>query len=200
MSWTVPRDAWKGERCFILGGGPSLKEVDIASLRGRGRVIAINCAYLLAPWADMVYFADRDFYKWNRDRLDAYEGDLIVSRHTHPGARHDIKVMKSTKLVPLSRDPAKVGGHDSGSNALNIAFLLGCDPIVLLGFDMRPGNWHDLHEKAQKNDFATKFMPYFHRMAPELERDGVTVLNATPGSALTCFPMVSLDDVLREAA
>ena len=54
--WTAPR-MWDGGECFLLGGGPSLHEVDVNRLRGR-RVIAINQGYKLGDWIDVLFFGD----------------------------------------------------------------------------------------------------------------------------------------------
>jgi len=54
---------WAGEPCFIIGGGPSLKGFDFESLRGKGRVIAINRAYEHVPFADVHFFMDNRYYK-----------------------------------------------------------------------------------------------------------------------------------------
>ena len=54
--WTAPR-IWDGGECFILGGGPSLAAVDVGQLRGR-RVIAVNQAYKLGDWIDVLFFGD----------------------------------------------------------------------------------------------------------------------------------------------
>src|SRR3972149_821520 len=57
--WEVmPDGAWRGERCFIIGGGPSLAGFDFERLRGQGRIIAVNKAYLDAPFADILFFMD----------------------------------------------------------------------------------------------------------------------------------------------
>ena len=48
---------WDGGECFLLGGGPSLHEVDVNRLRGR-RVIAINQGYKLGDWIDVLFFGD----------------------------------------------------------------------------------------------------------------------------------------------
>ena len=58
--WAVP-PIWRGATVVCLGGGPSLTAADAAQCRGRARVIAINDAYRLVPWADLLYFCD---YRW----------------------------------------------------------------------------------------------------------------------------------------
>jgi len=39
-------------------------------------------------------------------------------------------------------------------------------------------------------------LPHFPTLQPALTERGIEVINCTPGSALTCFPMGNLDEVL----
>lgn len=192
--WKVPVDEWHGEAAFILGGGPSLRGFDAEQLRGRGRIIAVNDAGLhMAPWADMLFFADRRWLEWNADKLHLHQGRIVSRRR--PAVMDDIIYWLSFTPGRLSTNPHEVGGLCGGSSAINIAYLLGASPIVLLGFDMRPGNWHENHKRPPaRNSHAFKFIPALEKMAPALEG---RVLNATPGSALTCFPMASLEDIIN---
>lgn len=194
MTWRVPVDLWKGEPCLIIGGGPTVDRE--AVWRFKGRVIAVNNAYLLRPDADLLYFADRRWYDWHRDSVSMFQGPYIVTRQEVKRPAHNIKVVERNLKIPLSRSGRSVAGLCGGANALNLAFLFGCNPIILHGFDMRPGNWHTDHKVPQKPDFARRFIPFFERMAPELAKEGRTVINATPGSALDCFPVMSLDEAM----
>ena len=51
--------------------------------------------------------------------------------------------------------------------------------------------------KAKPTIFGTTFLPWFETLSEQLDELGVEVVNATPGSALTAFPMTSLKDALR---
>lgn len=203
MPWSVPRQ-WEGRTAFILGGGPSLALVDLAELRDRGAVIAINDAGLLkAPWADVHYFADPHWAEWHHTEFGFFTGRYRVTRNPvdkfYPA--FDIRVLDRERLAPLSRDPRRVAGPDSGSNAINLAFLFGAARIVLFGFDMRPGHWHDRHRRATPpTHYAECFMPAIAAMAIALKREGIEVVNATPGSALKCFPVITPAEALMGAA
>ena len=64
-SWEIlPDGSWSGRRCFIVGGGPSLKGFDFERLRGE-RVIAINKAFYDVPFADIVFAMDSPFLIWS---------------------------------------------------------------------------------------------------------------------------------------
>mgnify|MGYP001617909464 CR=1 FL=1 len=65
MFWRVEEE-WRGQTAAILGGGPSLTLGQCETVRVAGcRVIAVNNAYELAPWADILYFADRHWWECN---------------------------------------------------------------------------------------------------------------------------------------
>lgn len=193
--WSIPRGEWRGEAAVILGGGPSLRRDLVPALRGRARVIAVNNAYLLAPWADMLYFADRRWWEWNKHDLGRYEGPHMVTRQRVEDPR--VKRLGRERVEALSRNPCVVAGWCGGANAINIAYLYGANPIILMGFDMRPGNWHDLHKLPHApNQHRDRFIPALERMAVELERENVTVLNTNPRSALRCFPFADIEELL----
>lgn len=163
-------------------------------------MIAVNDAGLhLAPWSDILFWADRRWLDWNHEKLHLHTGLWKVSRKVpHLNTGYDVKVVG---FLPgrLSNDPEYVGGHCGGSSAINLAYLLGAKRVVLLGFDMRPGNWHNNHKlPPQKGQHENRFIPALKVMAPGLAEAGCEVVNATPGSALTCFPMISLEEVLSD--
>lgn len=195
--YRLPRGDWQGEPCVILGGGPSLPKALVPRLRGRARVIAVNDAGLvLAPWADVLYFSDKQWHEWNRAELGKYEGPLLLSRSPVDDAR--VRLIGRTLRMPLSTKPDILAGVCGGSNAINLAFLRGASPIILLGFDMRPGNWHLRHKKPPRpNAHSHDFIPALKRMAVELEKTGCRVINATPGSALQCFPIMEPERALE---
>jgi hypothetical protein len=58
-------------------------------------------------------------------------------------------------------------------------------------------NFHDMHKGyGPLSRYEEQFIPAIERMVPRLNALGIEVLNATPGSKLTCFPMVDLSSVL----
>lgn len=196
VDWQVPR-SWAGDPCFILGGGPSLAAVDVSALRGRGRIIAINNAHEIAPFADLCYFADLRWFieaypgYGNCRKLESFPGPIVTRAERIEHERLTVLRLRYDGKAAYSRYPTTIAGWCSGANAINIAALAGADPIVLFGFDMHGRNWHPGHPIPPKPGIYEKhFIPSLTRMAAELARDGVTVINATPGSALKCFPIV----------
>lgn len=199
-AWQVPKE-WAGEPAFILGGGASLKGFDASRLIGRGRIIAVNDAGLdLAPFADVLYFADgmSRWFGWNLDRLPLFRGRYVVTRAVDLVTVEGVTIRRlwRDKDSALSRDPTKLAGLCSGSNALNLAFLFGCNPVYLLGFDMGGGHWHDNHKEPARDRYQADFIPALERMGRDLAAEGVDVINCNPASALKCFPFADLETVL----
>lgn len=206
-NWRVPR-AWDGETAFILGGGASLAGFDAEILKGRGRVIAIKEAGLrMAPWADVLYWADgwwcdgNHLHDGNAHRLHLHTGRWKITRTRPekplPPDAGTVHVLHHERKEPYSSHPGRLAGPDAGANCLNLAALFGARRTVLLGFDMGGGNWDGrVRKPATEDPHGRIYIPAITRMAPHLALAGVEVINATPGSRLTCFPMTGLEEVL----
>lgn len=208
----LPR--WPGDTVVILGGGASLDQNQVDRCRGRARVIAINRAWVLAPWADWLHAYDEQFCQFHSvpQRVHGRDyppiGDFAGIKTT--GCQAVVPGFVTIKMAPKvdgegqyrvpfadPRRPVHVG-RDSGYQAVQLAALVGGDPIVLLGMDARPnGNWHGgySHRWSSTGDFTAHIE--LHRvLAGLLAERGVGVLNATPGSAIDAYERVSLEEAL----
>jgi len=195
-TFSVPRE-WEGQAAFVIGGGPSVKGFDFDRLRGRN-VIAVNNAGLdLAPWAHVLLWVDRRWLDWNHGRLELHKGKYKISRkRPHIETGHDIRFMR---FLPrrLSHWPDTLGGWCGGSSGINLAYLMGARVVVLMGFDMRPGNYHQDHQLPPvPGQHRDRFIPTLEAMEPELTKAGVLVLNTNPRSALRCFPFADIEELL----
>jgi hypothetical protein len=72
--------------------------------------------------------------------------------------------------------------------------------VVLVGFDMHGTHFFGTHPSPLRNtgNFSG-FIQRFERAAKSLPY-GVEIINATPGSALTCFERLSLVEALARIA
>jgi hypothetical protein len=96
-------------------------------------------------------------------------------------------------------------GGNSGFQALNLAVQFGARKIVLVGFDMtdRSGvHWYGRNRWPMSNNPADhnfkRWIGAFEKAAPVLGQMGVEVVNASPHSALQCFPKKSIAEALHE--
>lgn len=207
--WT-PQPLWRGETCFLLGGGPSLNQATVDRLRGH-RVMAINSSCLLAAGIaaafDALFFTDNSWFEPRRRLVEAWPG-LVFTLARGPKAALPDKVKRLeidtwTPDFPPSGAPKIRQGRSSGHTAISIAVALGAARIVLLGYDMQiVGGRSHHHAEYHERDpglYAADFVPAFAGWNAAVLRAGAEVVNATPGSALKEFPFAALDDVLAPA-
>ena len=144
--WSVPAGMWEGETVFIVAGGPSFNYEDARKIVGR-RVIAINSAWEVAPFAEMTFFGDGRWYRgdasqkgkaWaksNLEKLRSYSGILVSSDPSMLG-RSNIRTLGRVAPPAWSNDPTRVTmSATSVTGAMNIATLAGAARIVLCGVD-----------------------------------------------------------------
>lgn len=198
MFWTPPK-LWPGGTCYIIGGGPSVGKLEPEKLRGQ-RIIVINNAYKLFPFADVLFFADSKWFYWHEESLMFFRG-LRVSVSENLNNRPGIKVVHGSKGVGLSAPQDRLcWGNNSGYGAIALAVKFGVKKIILMGFDMRPvggrNNYHKEHEReVPPSTYEEKMLPSFNTLAPALEKIEVEVVNATPDSALKIWPICSPEEV-----
>lgn len=200
---------WVG-RCIVAASGPSLTEDVAAAIRGE-RVIAVNDAYKLLPFADVLYACDAAWWQHNKGAPD-FAGEKWTSHSISPrndksaiGEQYGLNIICGDDKPGFSLDPARIHyGNNSGFQALNLAILFGADPIVLVGYDMRDidGKRHffgnhktPLRGNAQFGVWVQKFAK-----AAELLGGRPRIINATPGSALKCFETMALAEALIVSA
>lgn len=199
MRYQITQD-WQGDTVCILGGGPSLANVDLSCMPSDWRVIAINEAGLTkAPEADVLFFGDFRWYQWNKGRLKFYMGQETITRGYDYMYPDHIKVARWDRDQAIHKSANAIGGWCSGGSAIDLAYKRGADKIILLGFDMNDkgkANWHDAHkEPATPNSRRDHFIPSLERASEALKEAGVTVINATPKSKLTCFEFAPWEDL-----
>jgi hypothetical protein len=192
---------------FILGGGPTLLEsLEGADLKKKN-VLGVNSSFCLGLWVDVCFFGDAKFYWWNRNGLDRFQGlkitinDLSKNRYRSVEGRKGINVIKRGKFKGMENCPNKIGWNkSSGAAAINVAYHLGAERIVLLGYDMRfindKKNWKPhVREHTHMNSYGN-FLKGFDAIKKDVEKLDLEILNATPDSALKAFPMVDIGKVI----
>jgi len=208
---------WAGGTAVLLGGGPSLTIVQVDRVRAAhqsGRVcgvIAVNNAYRVAPWADLCYFADAQWWEWHREIPDFrdFRGQKCSIEHSadkikDPAAHILRSAHGSGHGFGLSRDPQTiVTGRHGGFQALNIATLAGAKTVLLLGYDAREPqavggktHWHAGHPEPTAVAVYAEYRRAFSMAEAALIEAGVTVLNCSPGSAIDSFPKVVLHGLI----
>jgi hypothetical protein len=205
--------AWTGQRCFIVGGGPSLEGFDFERLRGQGKIIAVNRAYEFVPFADICFFMDgsnNTFYGLvKRGKLGAAALQAWTDFKGHKvflnimGRQYnDVYSVRSMGAICISPSLSKglCHGSNSGFGALNLALCLKANPIYLLGFDgkYRSGksHFHSGYGRQMGEKTFKSFVRGFERLAQLLRRTSFRVINLNPDSGIKCFPFSTIDEIL----
>jgi hypothetical protein len=193
----------------VAASGPSLTEEVAARLEGCN-VIAVNDAYRLLPFAQMLYACDSAWWSVHNG-CPGFKGEKWSSHGAAGRVRHNDKSAAAAKYglklvagqdgVGFSFEPDVIHyGSNSGFQAVNLALLMGARRIILVGFDMHGTHFFGRHPAGLRNTTSHKnFIRAFERAAKLLPPE-IEILNATPGSALRCYPMMDLNDALAFAA
>lgn len=219
--WTAP-EQWPGATVVSIAGGPSLTPEQVNACRDRVdahgrkvRVVAINDAYRLAPWADVLYFCDDKWWQWHHKRLADWNGQIVrLAGGAHDFGDARIKVLKNDNHdgrghggIAEGRDSLRPG-KNSGYQVINLAVHFGAKRILLLGYDMHAPlvngepktHWFGDHPGKTSPGVYNTMLPFFDTLPPLLKKRGVEVINCTPGSALRTFPMRRIDEMLEVRA
>lgn len=204
---------WAGEPCIVAAPGPSLTadvvhKCRMTRMRDRWRVVAVQDAYRLMPWADALYGCDDRWWNHHQDcagfRQEKWSTHGDGNDKLEIAAKYGVRLVAGAHGAGFSLDPGAINyGSNSGFQALNLAILKGCVRIVLVGFDMRnvKGQSHFFgdHPKGVKTGGGATYENYAPKFAAaaKLLPKHIRIVNATPDSALTCFPIQELNTALE---
>jgi len=214
-------DSWKGQECFIIGGGPSLSDFDMSLLDGMN-TIGINRAFQFCPNTSINYSMDSDFYdkmmrgdydKPNQKRVKDvwldYRGlRVFLTPMELKQYGQEVFLVKRLFYKSLSTDLSAgiYGGCNSGLGALMLAAALGVSTIYLLGYDMRidkKTHWHGGYPDKNLEEFVAKLSEYrkeIEDMSPLFEKVGIKIYNLTENSTISCFPFIDANSILNRGA
>jgi hypothetical protein len=188
---------------IVAAPGPSLIPDVAEACRGH-RVLAVGDAWQRIPWADVLYHCDARYWKAHKGCL-GFAGekwsahDSRVSPKLEAAETYGLRLVAGKVAAGFSLSPATIHfGSTSGFQGVNLALLLGGNPIVLVGFDMR-GREHFKgcdHPKELQNRVGclSRYASVFDQAATLLPPE-IKVLNATPGSSIKGFPTVKLEEI-----
>lgn len=199
--WSVPIE-WPGERCFVICSGESVGKQAKTIQQLRGRFIAVKHGVLLKPDAEVLFLSGEGTNEIAAELMPMFRGRYIIVRGKAdcPSLQaFEVKrVTRSKDHEHLSelRSPAHVGGYDSGTSAIHLAYLFGATEIVLLGYDMTGGHFcpHPMSHPPQEH--FRRHMAPLAAMAADAKTKGVRIVNCSPKSAVTCFEKQPLEAFL----
>jgi hypothetical protein len=215
---TALKDIHKGERCFIIGNGPSLRDTDLKKLRSEF-TFGLNRIYLLFP---ELGFPTTYFLSMNDLVIEQCAAEIMalpIPKFLSWRSHRFLSPTSNTQFLYTTYTGPKFARDVSGRLwegatvtyvALQLAYHMGFEKVILVGVD------HNFISKGDANKTVTSqgddpnhFAPnYFgkgfkwqlpdldtseraYRMAgAAYETDGREILDATVGGKLTVFPKV----------
>lgn len=195
---------WAGRRCFIIGGGPSLKDFDFSLLENE-LTIGINRAYeKFSPVSPTIlYSMDTRFYRWccggdygeeaKRKFVDFSGIRLWCDLGNFPFENLYYIRSRGRYGTPVSLGGI-FHGNNSGYGAIQVALALGAAPIYLLGFDLKHeadgrSHWHSGHPEKQTPQMIQCFHEGFKQLSFGFSD---RIVNLNYDSAVKVFPFGDL--------
>lgn len=130
---------WKGKLsnipCFILGNGPSLNDFDTQILRPYFTIGINRAFYKIDP--TILMWQDASLWYSERRKLLETKAIKFTTVHGDPENRFYHYKIKSGIFEMPENLSLLHGSGCTGPLAVQAAYLLGCNPIVLCGFDCK---------------------------------------------------------------
>lgn len=169
----------------VIASGSSATPEAVACVRDIP-CIAVNNAYLLAPWARALVANDAGWHRQYPEVKAAFAERWCGSQ------------IRDAKWMPKLRGLSNV--TNSGLRALDLAiFHYGATRVLLIGVDLIGKHFHKDHPAPLGNPnearfvlFRKQWQKYIREQLPE----NVEVLNCSMSSRLDCVPRVPLAEAL----
>jgi len=230
-------DMHQGERCFVVGNGPSLKSIDMRKLNNEVVLGSNRCFLGFPDWGfRFPYWAveDAEVGGWQAEGWARLRGSMKfvphdMLYHADP-ADPDVCPFNLERMDFRSKPPlfslypdVVYTGRTVTYVLLQIAAIMGCSPIYLIGVDFHFSEQHTVKEQQgevwrqtgkDENHFCADYIPagrFLHR--PHLDLQllafrsakhaadlyGFEIRNATPGSRLDVFDRVSYESIFKHS-
>lgn len=239
----------KGRRCFVVGNGPSLQQVDMTKLRGEITIGSNRCYLGFEEWGfsfnywcivdslqiekympewekniheDVIKFFPFEYLNLFNLRNSCPVNFFPPQFPNNPTNFHDPLLRGFLSQCPNFSDRPDVVflGHTVTYAMLQIAVIMGCNPIYLVGVDNRyqltvvdekKGVWLDDTGSSHFHGNYTVGKEFHLPNQQESEaffdfaeswawKKNITIRNASPDTALESFEKVSFDKIFESAA
>lgn len=188
------------KEAFVLASGPSLTPEDVELVRrwrcssAERLVVVTNTTFRLAPWADYLFVFDgRWLTEYGAEVQKGFSGKVCA--FSVLAQRHGAENIRGRFATFLN----------SGASAVSLAIAKGARRVYLLGCDCQATgalmHWHGDHPSRLGNAQSMNRWPEdFAKLAAHAHKQKIDVLNCSRSTALRCFPLMSLEAALAQAA
>lgn len=169
----------------VVGSGESLAQAQVDYIRQakadgkiKGIIAISNVGLTFLPDADALVSHDGKWWACHPEAIN-FKGDKYC-RFVRGGIKHFV--------------PSVSQGCNSGFMAMEVAWkVYKATKIILLGIDMKGSHFFGLHQGSLKNSTAADFQRHKNQFN---SWRGCEVINCSPDSALTKFPLKDLREVV----
>jgi hypothetical protein len=216
------KDKHKGERCFLIGTGPSLNKTNLKLLENE-IIFGVNSLYKIKDIKSKYYMVtDERVWKKHKENILKLDNYLFLGRYAardfisnkkryNDNLRNGIilPVRYSKNLIEKKTFPRYIsnGLYDGDSvtiSAIQIIHHLGFSKVYLLGCDCDYSGTHHFDgskaDNAKTNGMASgnykNIFDEYRICKKEFEKDGRKIYNATVGGKLEVFERKRLEDLL----
>lgn len=168
-----------------IASGPSLNAHDCELVRASGLpTIAVNNSWQLAPWCDHLYAGDLAW--WDSNGAEIPETCTPWTCSPQAARKYGLRYHQA------------YGEFNSGLRAIELAFTLGAERVLLLGYDCTVSNgthWHGNHEgtKNPTESLCRKWNQQHSRL-PQRDR----VVNCSRETELSAYRLGYLEKELQK--
>jgi len=218
------RDRFKGQRCFVVGNGPSLKQTDLRKLDGEF-TFGMNRIYLAFEQYDfvtscLVSVNDLVLEQCYKDIRSLSIPKFVTWRaRDYFNGGEDMLFLDTDYTLPEDFNGDATGRLFEGNTvtyvSLQLAYFMGFKEAILIGVDHNyitkgPANAPITSQGEDPNHIVSNYfgkgfrwqLPDLegseraYRMAKEAyEADGRKIVDATVGGKLTVFPKIDYNSI-----
>lgn len=200
--------AWQGEPCYIVGGGPSLKDfisqIGLDFLDGK-HTIGIN--HIIEDYHNFewFFFLDKRFLEKTTYDINNFNGRIFAQCTTGLKPSEKITIYHCNNERPTTNiNNGLFSSNLSGLAALNLAILTGANPIYLLGYGNGiKADYTNYHYKenytgeVKKQERFNKFLRVnkrFDNFAPWKDR----IVHVTEGDDIPVFKKMRIAEFKKQ--
>lgn len=194
---------------------------------GNCRVFTVNNAYQHVSWTDVHLSCNGTWWQWYYPRSKELRNLPCLKYTWYPKLAEKFNINYISAIVKdgLSTDPTAVHiNHGSGPMCINLALHFGIKRLLLIGHDMKFApdydgkcqkigsksrhffdeypkilqHWPSVKVGLSKPGVLDGLIEVYEKMVPQLKTVGMEIINCTPDSALTTFPMSTLEKELNK--
>ncbi len=178
-----------------IASGTSLTKEDVDYCKDKAAVYVVNNCYLLAPWADVLYACDEEWW-------DHYKPDFAGAKWTineSAAQKYNLNItLHDTQAIFCEKDMIATGCN-SGFQAINLAYLHGFRRILLLGYDFQNSgqHWHGKHSGSlNKHPNMKMWIRHMENAYPLMKNAGLEIINCSRETAINSIPRSTITQEL----